>query len=329
MLGFSLYFENKENISKNLEKYRDYDIFFTSLHYPASDEIFELFMDLYKDARDLGLDICVDINNQTLKKHPELRDMGLILRLDFGFSVEEIKELSEKTRLAINASTVNKKELSFLKDGGVRMENIIGWHNYYPLDLSGLGREFFIKQNELIRSFGMKAAAFVPGNKDLRGPVFKGLPSLEDHRYQNPYLSFIDLKRNYDIDICLTAEKVENLDEVFIKDFAKNDIISLPVSLKEAYRDLDHMDVRPDISPYIIRNNRVKKDIKPEVSSFIHRGDILICNNLSGRYAGEVEIARADLGILEDRNVIGKIDRAYVDLVDFIEGADKIVFNRK
>lgn len=329
MLGFSLYFENKENISKNLEKYRDYDIFFTSLHYPASDEIFELFMDLYKDARDLDLDICVDINNQTLKKHPELKEMGLVLRLDFGFSVEEIKELSEKTRLAINASTVNKKQLNFLKDGGVRMENIIGWHNYYPLDLSGLGREFFIKQNELIRSFGMKTAAFVPGNKDLRGPVFKGLPSLEDHRYQNPYVSFVDLKRNYDIDICLTAETVESLDEAFIKDFAKKDIISLPVSLKEAYRDLDHMDVRPDISPYIIRNNRVKKDIKPDVSSFIHRGDILICNNLSGRYAGEVEIARADLGILEDRNVIGKIDRAYVDLVDFIEGADKIVFNRK
>ena len=329
MLGFSLYFENKENISKNLEKYRDYDIFFTSLHYPASDEIFELFMDLYKDARDLDLDICVDINNQTLKKHPELKEMGLVLRLDFGFTVEEIKELSEKTRLAINASTVNKKELNFLKDGGVRMENIIGWHNYYPLDLSGLGREFFIKQNELIKSFGMKTAAFVPGNKNLRGPVFKGLPSLEDHRYQNPYVSFIDLKRNYDIDICLTAETVESLDEAFIKDFAKKDIISLPVSLKEAYRNLDHMDVRPDISPYIIRNNRVKKDIKPEVSSFIHRGDILICNNLSGRYAGEVEIARADLGILEDRNVIGKIDRAYVDLVDFIEGADKIVFNRK
>lgn len=329
MLGFSLYFENKENISKNLEKYRDYDILFTSLHYPASDEIFELFMDLYKDARDLDLDICVDINNQTLKKHPELKDMGLVLRLDFGFTVEEIKELSEKTRLAINASTVNKKELNFLKDGGVRMENIIGWHNYYPLDLSGLGREFFIKQNELIKSFGMKTAAFVPGNKNLRGPVFKGLPSLEDHRYQNPYVSFIDLKRSNDIDICLTAETVESLDEAFIKEFAKKDIISLPVSLKEAYRDLDHMDVRPDISPYIIRNNRIKKDIKPDISSFIQRGDILVCNNLSGRYAGEVEIARADLGILEDRNVIGKINRDYLDLVDFIEGADKIVFNRK
>lgn len=329
MLGFSLYFEEDKKLLVELEKHQGYDIFFTSLHYPSSEEIFKKFLDLFQLAKDLDLDICVDINNKTLEKYPELVDMGLILRLDFGFSIDEIRNLSHKTRLAINGSTVAYESLKNLADNRVDMENIIGWHNYYPLDLSGIGRDFFKEQNNLIREFKMMTAAFVPGNDKLRGPIYKGLPTLEDHRFKNPYVSIVDLKRSYDIDICLTAETVKAEDEIFIKKFFNQGIVSLPVTLDKNFRDLEGLKVRPDISPYIIRNNRIKKDVKPNISQYIHRGDILVCNNLSGRYAGEIEIARKDLGIMEDRNVIGNVDREYLELLNYIKGDDEIVFNRK
>lgn len=329
MLGFSLYFEKDENIIEKLNEYQGYDLFFTSLHYPSDDEIFKNFINLYQVSKDLDFDICVDINNETLEKFPQLADMDLILRLDFGFSIEKIKSLSKKTRLAINASTVNYQDLKKLSDNGVDMEQVIGWHNYYPLDFSALGRKYFQEQNNLFRKFNMKTAAFVPGDKNLRGPVYEGLPSLEDHRYQNPYISMVDLRRTYSIDICLQGEEVNHEDQVYIKNFFKKDLISLPVKFNEDFNYLDEIELRPDISDYILRNNRIKRDVPPLKARSINRGHILLCNNLSGRYAGEIEIARKDLGVLEDRNVVGRVDKRYLKLLDYIKGGDRIVFDRK
>lgn len=329
MLGFSLYFENDTKVTEKIREYEGYDIFFTSLHYPSSNQIYKEFLDVYHRSKDLDLDICVDINNQTLKEHPELIDMGLILRLDFGFTVEDIRSLSKKTKLAINASTVDNKFLKNLNDNQVSMENIIGWHNYYPFDFTGIGKGFFEEQNKLIRKYNMKIAAFVQGNHKLRGPVYKGLPTLENHRYKNPYVSLVELKRSYNIDICLIAEPVKENDEAYLQKFFKDSIVSLPSILDETYNDLKEIEVRPDVSDYIIRNNRIKRNIEPTTCQYIHRGDILLCNNLSGRYAGEIEIARKDLGALEDRNIIGRVEREYLDLLDYIKGGDRIEFNRK
>lgn len=329
MLGFSLYFENNKKIEDQLEGYEDYDILFTSLHYPAGGDIFENFSNLYNTCKDLNLDICVDINNETLIEYPMLLDMDLILRLDFGFTPDEIRSLSNTTRLAVNGSTVDYKFLKDLSDHEVVVENIIGWHNYYPLDFSGLGRDYFENQNELLESFKMKTAAFVPGNEKLRGPVYKGLPSLEDHRYKNPHVCLVELERAYGIDICLIGETVNKIDESYIKKFFNENLISLPVYLNKEYEDLKEMEVRADISDFIIRNNREKRKVNEIPSQYIHRGDILICNDLSGRYAGEIEIARKDLGILKDRNVIGRIHRDYVKILDFIKGGDRLVFDRK
>ncbi|MGO3017798.1 MAG: MupG family TIM beta-alpha barrel fold protein [Anaerococcus sp.] len=329
MLGFSLYFENDTKVAEKVKMYQGYDILFTSLHYPSSNQIYKEFLELYHKSKDLNFDICVDVNNKTLKEHPELIDMGLILRLDFGFTVYEIISLSEKTRFAINASTVDNNFLKNLNDNQVKMENIVGWHNYYPFNFTGIGKDFFEEQNKLIKKYNMKTAAFVPGNHKLRGPVYKGLPTLEDHRYKNPYVSLVELKRAYNIDICLIAEAVKENDEAYIKKFFIDNIFCLPSILDKTYEDLKEIEVRPDVSDYIVRNNRIKTDIVPKSCQYIHRGDILICNNLSGRYAGEIEIARKDLGALEDRNVIGRVEREYLELLDYIEGGDKIEFNRK
>lgn len=255
--------------------------------------------------------------------------MDIILRLDFGFSYNQIARLSSKRNLALNASTLNMNYLYNLKAAKTRMGNIIAIHNFYPLEYSGLSYEYFNKQNELIKSFGLKLGAFIPGNGKLRGPVYKGLPTLENDRYKNPYLNFIKFKRLYELDLILLAEDVVDKDKEYICKFAKNETISLPSYINDDYKSIKSIKVRPDISEYLIRNEREKKSILPQNPRFIKRGDLVILNNLSGRYSGEIEIIKKDLAISMQRNVIGRVDEQYLDLIDYIQGGDIIEFDRR
>lgn len=327
MLGYSLYFEKESDFEKQMENFKGFDLLFTSLHYPASDQIYDKFLTLLDVAKDIN--ICVDINNETLKDHPDLLDMDLIIRLDFGFNPREIASLSKKSQIAINASTVNYKFLEDLARTGANMANMIAIHNYYPLVFSGLSQEYFLSQNELINSFGIRVASFIQGNTKLRGPVFEGLPTLEDDRYINPYLTLVKHKRKYKMDEIILAEDVDHYSKNCIVKFINDGIISLPIIWENDYEYLSKIKVRNDISDYIIRNEREKKDIRPDQPRQIKRGDLVILNNLSGRYAGEIEIVRKDLGICEDRNLIGRVDESYIGILDLIKGGDIVEFDRR
>lgn len=329
MIGFSLYFEEKNDFKKIIDTNKDFDLVFTSLHYPASDESYKEFLKLYELCSANNIRICVDINNETLKTYPDLLEMGLILRLDFGFSFEEIAKFSKKTDLAINASTVTLSFLKELKKSNINLEKITAIHNYYPLEYSGLAENFFVSQNKMIKDFGMKVGAFLPGNGQLRGPVYKGLPTLEEDRYKNPYQVFVKLQRKFDLDLILLAEDTLNADKEFIIKFAKQNILTIPATFKDEYKNLDGIKVRPDISDYLIRNERDKKEITPSNPQMIKRGDVVILNDLSGRYAGEIEIIKKDLNISQERNIIGRIDKNYENIIDYIRGGDKIEFYRR
>lgn len=329
MLGFSIYLKENTDLKKEVEKNKDLDLVFTSLNYQASEENFEEFLKLYELCKVNNIEICVDINDRILKDHPQLVDMSLTLRLDFGFSSKQISELSKNTNLAINASTVDKNFLQSLENYNTRMDKIFAIHNFYPLEYSGLSEIYFIEQNELIRSFGIKIGAFIAGNDRLRGPVFNGLPSLEDDRYKNPYLSFIKLERKYELDMIFIAETILDRDMSYIKRFSNNGVITLPVYLNDDYKDLEAIKVRPDISEYIIRNERIKMDVNPTNPTEIRRGDVVILNNLSGRYAGEIEIVKKDIGSNKQRNVIGRVDKDYEEILDYIKGGDIIEFDRR
>lgn len=329
MLGFSVYFEDDIDIEKEIKANKNFDLVFTSLHYPLTDKAYDQFLKLYEICCKYDIKVCVDINNKTLMKYPALADMDIILRLDFGFSYNQIARLSSKRNLALNASTLNMNCLYNLKAAKTRMGNIIAIHNFYPLEYSGLSYEYFNKQNELIKSFGLKLGAFISGNGKLRGPVYKGLPTLENDRYKNPYLNFIKFKRFYELDLILLAEDVVDKDKEYICKFAKNETISLPAYISDDYKNIKSIKVRPDISEYLIRNEREKKSILPQNPRFIKRGDLVILNNLSGRYSGEIEIIKKDLAISMQRNVIGRVDEQYLDLIDYIQGGDIIEFDRR
>ena len=206
MLGCSLYFDRDFDLENEVSKYEGFDILFTSIHYPEGSETFEKFLDLCEKSLDKNFNICVDLNKDVLSKNPKLLDMDLILRLDYGFNPKEIAELSKNNRISINASTIDRKILEKILAFGANKDNILAIHNYYPLEFSGMGEDYLKRRNDLFKSLGIETIAFVAGNENLRGPMHKGLPTLESHRLKDPYLSFVELKRKYGMDSIILAE---------------------------------------------------------------------------------------------------------------------------
>lgn len=89
-------------------------------------------------------------------------------------------------KLGINASTISAEELHEWMELGLKTNNIEAWHNFYPRPETGLDKDFLIERNKFLKSIGITTMAFVPGDGELRGPIFAGLPTLEKHRGFSP-----------------------------------------------------------------------------------------------------------------------------------------------
>lgn len=329
MLGFSLYFDRDFDLENEVSKYEGFDILFTSIHYPEGSETFEKFLDLCEKSLDKNFNICVDLNKDVLSKNPKLLDMDLILRLDYGFNPKEIAELSKNNRISINASTIDRKILEKILAFGANKDNILAIHNYYPLEFSGMGEDYLKRRNDLFKSLGIETIAFVAGNENLRGPMHKGLPTLESHRLKDPYLSFVELKRKYGMDSIILAEGVDDRNISNIRDFHKDNRLSLKVRMNDEFNHIKGFRQRMDLSEFILRNEREYRKVEASTSFYAKRGDILILNEKAGRYSGEIEICKRDLGLVADRNLIGKVDKEHIELIDYIKGGDDLVFDRR
>lgn len=329
MIGFSLYFDRDFDLENELSKYEGFDILFTSIHYPEGSETFEKFLDLCEKSLDKDFNICVDLNKDVLSKNPKLLEMDLILRLDYGFNPKEIAELSKNNRISINASTIDRKILEEILAFGANKDNILAIHNYYPLEFSGLGEDYLKRRNDLFKSLGIETIAFVAGNENLRGPIKKSLPTLESQRLKNPYLSFVELRRKYDMDSIIIAEGVDERCLSYIRDFDKDNKLSLKVKMNDEFNHIKGFRQRMDLSEFVLRNEREYRKVNASNCFNAKRGDILILNEKAGRYSGEIEICKRDLGFVADRNLIGKVDKEHIELIDYIKGGDELVFYRR
>lgn len=329
MIGFSLYFDRDFDLENELSKYEGFDILFTSIHYPEGSETFEKFLDLCEKSLDKDFNICVDLNKDVLSKNPKLLEMDLILRLDYGFNPKEIAELSKNNRISINASTIDRKILEEILAFGANKDNILAIHNYYPLEFSGLGEDYLKRRNDLFKSLGIETIAFVAGDENLRGPIKKSLPTLESQRLKNPYLSFVELRRKYDMDSIIIAEGVDERCLSYIRDFDKDNKLSLKVKMNDEFNHIKGFRQRMDLSEFVLRNEREYRKVNASNCFNAKRGDILILNEKSGRYSGEIEICKRDLGFVADRNLIGKVDKEHIELIDYIKGGDELVFYRR
>ncbi|MEL3972725.1 MupG family TIM beta-alpha barrel fold protein [Rossellomorea oryzaecorticis] len=347
MLGISVYLK-EENRDRNAEWIRKSSSFgfqsiFTSLHIPEDnpDTYKELLQELGGQARTYNMELLADVSPRSLEhlgldwdSLPQLLDWGLAgIRVDYGFTEDEIVSLSKLMKTGINASTVSGSELDSWIEKGLNVENVEAWHNFYPRPETGLDLDFLNERNTMLKSKGITTMAFIPGNETLRGPVFEGLPTLEQHRYVSPALAAAQLKFSGNTDKILIGDPSATDETLYELSSIDKEIIPLTIDLLDG---ADHSALltgvhtnRMDPARDVIRSVESRsyaefgKIIEP--SNQVQRtvGMITVDNELYGRYSGEMQIVKRELPKDEKVNVIAKVVNEDLPLIHEIKAGGK------
>ena len=326
--GISIYLssgieQNEEVIRKARAACASYG--FTSLHIPEEDydDYKKRVVELLKLTHDAGIEMTMDVEGDTpsklgLSKMEDLLDYGVTsIRLDYGFSDDEVVKLSHSFNIVWNASTVNPFDIRKWEKLGADIDRFTSCHNYYPKPYTGLDLNDVRDINKTLKSFGYTVSAFVPGDKTFRGPLNLGLPTIEDHRktkddlvanMMDLYGAYTDIVMVGDVDISDDNwNRLHDLSDGYIRLHAT---FYDGAGASRISGNINHE--RPDSSPYIIRSQESRayfKDINiPAVNTIeCTEGTICISNDEYLRYKGEIEICRTRRPADSKVNVIGQI----------------------
>ena len=307
---------------------------FLSFHIPETNEAaFQKDIDaLFEAARCYDLNVVGDL----VPGRP-IPEALTHLRLDDGFTPERIKELQtrypQKT-LVLNASTVTEGFLLSLEKAGVDVGCVEALHNFYPRPHTGLSEAFFLRQNALCHHYGIKVGAFVRIFGACRGPLFKGLSTLEIHRTLDFFLALQHLRllgtdAFYIGDDGATEDELDalaQLDDVLTLTLLTEKITALHEKLAACIFTL-----RPDEAEEVLRaqNSRAlfkEMDIPPFTLKYLPQGTVTLDNRLAGRYAGEVEITLTDLPADPSVNVMGRVSEEERFLLGLMRGGARFRF---
>lgn len=299
---------------------------FTSLHIPEeSGDLAGRAKKLLQLAKDSGIEVFADVSYHTpahlgLESLFALKELGVTgLRLDDFFDHDLIISLATEFKLAVNASIFFEEDLKRLLNSGLKSEQLIAWHNFYPRVETGLSEAFFTQQNDLYKRYNIPINAYIPGVGEKRGPIGEGLPTLENHRYTDPFLAALELFQS-------------GVDEVYIGDpdhghglleklmrMANENMVTLRV--EGGFIHCGQYQLRPDLSRDVLRfmNTRTTESVEPKHTVSRNAGSITMDNNNYGRYRGEIQITLSDLPADERVNVIGKIAAEDIPILSYLK----------
>lgn len=319
------------------------DQVFTSLHIPEdrAGNMSERLERLLTEAESFQIQVVADISPSalsylglTLDEFTARYAQSLhSLRLDYGFSMSEVKQLSASFQLVLNASTLQKKDLQNLSSMGIPMKQMEAWHNFYPKPYTGLSFSFLQKQDELCRKFHIQTASFFPGDLEKRGPFYQGLPTIEEHRFIPPFVSMVECIEYFGHqkvllgDLALSKESMEQIslylnEQTFLLRYNRT---------TEKPSLLQHMNQlhtnRKDEADYLIRSdgsrcNGLEAD-NTNRNIPIMPGDILVDAKEAGRYEGELTIAKKSMPANSDASVTGRVIPEDTALLPYIAGGRK------
>lgn len=332
MFGFSVFLN--EDMNKEKEAYMKcmlqsgFEGIFTSIHIPEHDDNkhLERLQKLGSFAKEHGIELVIDISGTALEKlgitfsdlNP-LKVMGITaIRMDYGISMKEVALVSRAMGVALNASTLTEEDFTCLKKYDANFDNMEAWHNYYPRPDTGLGKVSFNEQNKKLKAAGFKVMAFVPGDGQLRGPLYEGLPTLEKHRGTNSLAAALELMidcycdKVYIGDPGLTQSVREQfsyysneggiLFHAFPNEGSKTPLAKLFYS-NHTNRFDNARDVIRSAEARLLKTATIYPDqTLPRV-----KGSITIDNNQYSRYEGEIQITKVDLPANHRVNVVGRI----------------------
>ena len=347
-LGFSLYFSTGvERNCELIERFSNagFTKAFTSLHIPeeSNSNYINDIQIIFETCKKYKIELMADIGPRTIEKLgftsiDQLIDTPIRhLRMDYGFSYAEMVRLSQDFHIILNASTISFDDIFELKKLKADFSKFSACHNFYPKPYSAISLERATKMNRFLKDNGMQVQMFVPGDKDKRGPLYEGLPTIEEHRYQDILLSALELKYVCDTDDVFIGD-------VDVSDSTLHQLSNLAQNNVELYAEIMpdyayfynqvHHD-RPDSSEYVIRSQESRlyatpgQIIEPMEAKAINTGDILISNKHYLRYSGELEIARCTMPLNSKINVIGYVLFESIPYLKYIDRGMAFILKEK
>lgn len=345
MSGFSVYLGEEADWSYIQSMiHLGYDTLFTSLQIPEeSDEVkLQYFKELLHQLQDAPVTLIIDANpsllNHTFYQLLSFYSNGnVVIRIDHSTSIDVINQLTHAgLSCCLNASTLTEALLTQLKQQVTYFHKIVYCHNYYPRPDTGLSHSFVQAQNALIRHFNPEAIiyGFISGTK-RRGPLYKGLPTLEDTRDAHPVYSaqmLIDTGVNHVIvgDIQLQRKYAQQLIQaVAERHFTLRCKVASTDSQVQALLQMTHQ-VRMDTPEAVIRSHNarqcIEQSIPPTQTTTRTRGMITVDNERNGRYQGELQLIKQPLPAHPNVNCIGEMIEEDIALLDCLSGNDTFSF---
>ncbi|WP_054703554.1 MupG family TIM beta-alpha barrel fold protein [Bacillus sp. JCM 19041] len=346
-LGVSVYLAQPFSMQENYlrkAKANGFKVLFTSLHIPEDDVSFysERLKQVALFAKQYDMELVCDVSPQSLEhlnmswdQVADLTEWGVTgLRIDYGINPETVARIAKKMDIILNASTLRDEEITAFIKAGVAPDQVEVWHNFYPRPETGLGREDFRQLNRRLREYGYSVMAFIPGDVP-RGPLYTGLPTLEDHREWSPFAAFLDLFIGEGVETVLVGDLALS-DESFEQFRLFVEVNSILLRAKASYVDTDLEEVhvnRNDVARDVLRSAESRslatygrRTVTPENTSARPVGTITIDNSRYGRYQGELQVTKRDLPADERVNVVGRVIAQDRPLLQQIKGGQKWQF---
>lgn len=335
----ALYPNNKEtNYKQKCEQYvelavkKGFNEIFTSIHLPeiSVEEQLEFLYFVSELSKKYNIDLTADIggkyiselikNKEALKK---MQDIKLdFIRLDYGYKHDEVEYLNKALKLkgfVINASIYTDKE-SKIEIDFIRSLNkeVRACHNFYPREESGLDEELTIYQKDIFDKLNVPIYYCIPSLKHPRGPIYKGLPTLEEHRGKDITYVTLDLLNTYDAKAYMFSDEFyEEKDFDDFNDVVEHNLINITVKTYDSFYDRlvyrDHQ-FRYDSNKYFLRSQSSRQmaefseKIEPKNCVERKRGVITLDNIKNERYSGELQVVLIDAEANEKINVVGEVE---------------------
>lgn len=254
-------------------------------------------------------------------------------RLDFGFSVQETISLSRHFPIVVNASTCDEETAIAFKEA---QADILAMFNYYPRPETGLDEDFMHDVINRLHTHGIRVAAFIAGDERKRGPIYKGLVTLEKHRYMTPMAQFVNCVEEFDLDMVLVGDPGVSTWEIKrMERYLNEQVTMIKADIDPQYSDYEGklFTIRVDSPNALLRieegrsYNALAHPKIPKLAPCARtKGSLTIDNEAYARYKGELQLTRKDYPADEKVNVIGHICEEDLDLLDQIQRGDQIVF---
>ncbi|BDR61000.1 DUF871 domain-containing protein [Lactobacillus xylocopicola] len=352
-LGISLYPEqstfDQDKAYIDLAHHYGYQRIFMSLLQLKSSTGEDLLARLKEDvayANQLGFKTVVDINPVLFKElqidyndlvfFHELEVWGL--RLDEGFSGMEEAIMTHNQyglKIELNMSR-GTNYLDSIMAYDPEIDNLIGCHNFYPQEYTGLGEAIFLDYSAKYRDYGLHTAAFVSSKNAKFGPwpVHEGLPTMESDRKRDIFSQVTHLRLSKMIDDIIIGNAFASEAELASVAKAFNSPFPvLGIEFEEGVPPLErkiclqepHL-YRGDASDYLLRDTKTRVVYAEESipahsanKSNFERGDVVVVNDDYPRYKGELQIVQTPLPNDGRRNLVGRLKHDDLDLLAWIE----------